>query len=787
MSDEEQTEEFFFELGDIIKINAPENKDMDQSEYIINYLDENRMSLIDIDTLDEIILNLLDGQFTDDNIVGVEIISRPKEEGFARQNGLTTGVWVSIQIGGDVPITLNGQITNLENDMIELTTYGDNKKVFIDFGYKGIPLDIPIENIKPFEPPKEKVDIPDLDLGPVADVTDETSVEEEDELELGPPVADVSIQLKKVLLDADSVVFGEELEEITEYRRVKKEEERYGIETQTNDMLDDLLSTIPTNQRTPYVLNKIHTMIERFKQLREMFSQVTDDGIDKPIIKTAQYKPLVERLQKLNKKLYWILPIVKNKKKLYDINHDIDDDVDIDFIPTTLAETQTEITTLTNEFKNNMIPDGQNKYIYLYRRLNSILRPFRLPTNKTNVITQEAVESNLLAVIDNLEDFYSTVAKNENPLRHRFLLTAYNLGLTHLESSDLQKPLSTATRQLIAHNDRMAITGFLTLPYPALMYSHINLPNTSVLMKAQLNQLIFNYFSILNRSSTITTTELLEGGDAPEYDEKDYLRHLEAIKFDQKIAYTDRENNITYKNFLEAMVPKTKVLFNLVKKFIIERNEGVSYLKIIEYLEPFLIYPDDITFKQYENMVRFMEERILNLKREFISQTADIRYYLNAKYGNLPRELNSTIFNLLDVKDSILEEAYSLSPPMSPVHVINSMIGLDNMRLFSTAVALKDIDLYQPINIENLLEESQNKSEEAIKGDTNTECKNLVLAKYYIDIDELRNDDNTSDVYFDEKFDTTRYDINDEFRESRDSMSNEAYRDFIFNHLMKNV
>ena len=319
MSDEEQTEEFFFELGDIIKINSPENKDMDQSEYIINYLDENRMSLVNIDTLDEIVLNLLNGHFTDDNIKDVEILSRPEEEGFARQNGLTTGVWVSIQIGGDVPITLNGQITNLEKDMIELTTYEDNRKVFIDFGYKGIPLDIPIESIKPFEPPKEKVDIPDLDLGPIAD---EISVEgDDDELELGPPVVvDVSTQLKKVLLDADSVVFGEELGEITEYRHVKKEEERYGIETQTNDMLDDLLSTIPTAQRTPRVLNKIHIMIERFKQLREMFSRVTDDGIDKPIVKTAQYKPLVERLQKLNKKLYWILPILKNKKKLYDIN-----------------------------------------------------------------------------------------------------------------------------------------------------------------------------------------------------------------------------------------------------------------------------------------------------------------------------------------------------------------------------------------------------------------------------------------------------------------------------------
>ena len=33
------------------------------------------------------------------------------------------------------------------------------------------------------------------------------------------------------------------------------------------------------------------------------------------------------------------------------------------------------------------------------------------------------------------------------------------------------------------------------------------------------------------------------------------------------------------------MIPKTKVLFDLVKKFIIKHQQGISYLKIIEYLD----------------------------------------------------------------------------------------------------------------------------------------------------------------------------------------------------------
>ena len=40
--------------------------------------------------------------------------------------------------------------------MIEITTYPDKKLLYIDFAYKGIPLDIPIIEIRPFEIPTSK-------------------------------------------------------------------------------------------------------------------------------------------------------------------------------------------------------------------------------------------------------------------------------------------------------------------------------------------------------------------------------------------------------------------------------------------------------------------------------------------------------------------------------------------------------------------------------------------------------------------------------------------------------
>ena len=217
MSTEEQQEDFYLELGDIIKINAPDNSDLDDKTFYIDYLDENRATIIDPDTLGEFVLDILDGQFTDESIKSIEILSRPEEVGYARQNGLTTGAWISIQFGGEVPLTVNGQITDLEKDMIEITTYGDNKKIYIDFGYKGIPLDLPIENIRAFEPPAQKLAIPDLELSPESD---EPEIEGEDIMDI-QPVVELKAQLKQVLLDADAVSFGEELEAITELVPVK--------------------------------------------------------------------------------------------------------------------------------------------------------------------------------------------------------------------------------------------------------------------------------------------------------------------------------------------------------------------------------------------------------------------------------------------------------------------------------------------------------------------------------------------------------------------------------------
>ena len=43
----------------------------------------------------------------------------------------------------------------------------------------------------------------------------------------------------------------------------------------------------------------------------------------------------------------------------------------------------------------------------------------------------------------------------------------------------------------------------------------------------------------------------------------------------------------------------------MIKKFI---KNGTSYSKVIHHLEPFMIYSDDISYKQYIDILDFIEE-----------------------------------------------------------------------------------------------------------------------------------------------------------------------------------
>ena len=127
---------------------------------------------------------------------------------------------------------------------------------------------------------------------------------------------------------------------------------------------------------------------------------------------------------------------------------------------------------------------------------------------------------------------------------------------------------------------------------------------------------------------------------------------------------------------------------------------------------------------------------------------------------------------------------------ISTPEFIKRIYTTDYGSLFANTIVLDDIDLFVGMDVDAIIKnkldslESERGNEE--KRD-DKECKNFVLAKYYLDIDDLKEDDGNTEVYFDTKYDDTRYDIIEEFEGEQARMSPNDFNAFLLNHLITNV
>ena len=111
------------QLGDIIQIDSPQDDKYNDKVFLITYIDSTQIEIQNITSLAKTSL-LLDeeGELKEESIEGISLLSRDENEGYAKQNKLLPEVWIDITFGGDLPAIITGEITNLEQDMIEIKT-----------------------------------------------------------------------------------------------------------------------------------------------------------------------------------------------------------------------------------------------------------------------------------------------------------------------------------------------------------------------------------------------------------------------------------------------------------------------------------------------------------------------------------------------------------------------------------------------------------------------------------------------------------------------------------------
>ena len=93
--------------------------------------------------------------------------------------------------------------------------------------------------------------------------------------------------------------------------------------------------------------------------------------------------------------------------------------------------------------------------------------------------------------------------------------------------------------------------------------------------------------------------------------------------------------------------------------------------------------------------------------------------------------------------------------------ILKKITVIDNMRVFTNYLSLQDIHLHSSMDVELVVEQKLENTQASLEKDAN-ECLEYVLAKRYMDTEELEND-NDKDIFFDTKYDITRYMVLDEF------------------------
>mgnify|MGYP001328798920 CR=1 FL=1 len=794
------------ELGDIIEIISPTNYIIHESIVYVTYIDYQKMRVINVANLKEYQLNFNeDGTFTDESITQINIVSRSEHKGYARQNNLLPKSWVNIHISGEIPKIITGEIMNLEEDMIEILTYPELKTYFIDFMYAGLPENIPIEKIVKRDKPHSLKNIGSLSMlrdnleeGEIIDVSDIEKTPEDEanilytdsgESIINIPennVLDKNIRetIKDIYTDADTIIFVEELGEIKHLVEKPESERSYAIDVQVNNMMDVLLSDIPESEKSLEVIENVNNLINKYKQLREHFSNFDDNQNIYSFKKHGPfYKPLVEHLNKLDIKLKWLIPVVSLKKKIYDQDRT---NVSNDIVNDSSSQTLTNISDIQNEYYENNVNEQVKDYNLMQRRIQNIMLPFEEPENKTMYASD--VLTDIEGIIDNLDEFNSTVVANKKISIKKYATQRFNTGLDKLEGTLSRSGKMVYDRRKLTPNDNIHVKSLLMLPSPVVKFSSIDLHSTNILKRSNLHHNYFMLFRTMKNNTDIIPHVLNDLSNELDY---------EKIQNDTKQNILDgihefilegneyTEENERFLQFLESIIPQTKIIFKLFHKHIANK---LSVHSVVQELEPFMIYMNDLNYSHYNEIRKHIKTQIESLRSNIAEKGNLYDELANKKYDRYfvkspniilellaeNKELSTSFFQNYAIYDRNTTET-----DMTKHEILYQMLKTDNLDLYMNGITTILISLMTPDNLINILNEpiiDDMSEQEKIKS---KDCSTRYLSKKYSSLEDLQKDNHNNTIHFDKDYDDTPYKILDNYKHEQSKLSPDEFVEYL--------
>ena len=578
-----------------------------------------------------------------------------------------------------------------------------------------------------------------------------------------------------ILYAKSNFIYGEEMDSVRQLVELSEDEQRFSIDIQTNDLLDQLLSDIPNYQRNDIVMTKIHKLIERYKELREDYSQFDDNNNAYSYKqKFAYYKPLNNILSNLNKELLWFIPIVKNYKNVYSI-----DDVQIDesgsdyqHIPNDLF---TRILDIQREYRENT-----HTYLRKEKLLNDLLSPM---VNDSNAcITTMKVNSNIDTIIDNLGDFYSNVSdynetsKKDYVTKKQYVVQRYNLSNQYTKEELLKSGKKIYKKMNVTDNDEICLKSFLMLPYSIMNYSKINLPGTNIISKSNLHNSPLYLFKLLNKNTSIVPHYIEDLSKEYKYND-DMFNNFNEFTLNKDINSEDK-----YNQYLNSIVPKTKEIITHINKY---NKYNFSLYDYVTLLEPFNIHINDLTYKQYVSIKENINEKIKEYKIKYDENHNKFIEYQKALTANKDNLKINNILHLINEQVNDVTNAFFKNykllikndrVQLSTHETLNNIINIDNGKLYTTILSSVLSSLVIPENILNMMSEPDIDDYSKV---INKDCATRYLTKKYTTIDSLLKDNEVDELYYDEEYDDTPYEILKKYEYESKNMSKEVFLSFL--------
>ena len=777
------------ELGDIIQIHAPQNREIDTQIYYVFYVDEEKLKLLN--TSNRQLLSLkIKSYIADESIVSVDLLSRSQEKGFARQNKLLPLTWVDIHFGGDMPAVISGQITNLEEDMIEITTINPSSQViYIDFAYQGMPEDLPIERIdirdKPAFAPSRLTasDEPEITR---EEAEAEASIEYDNQGEFivhipdnvmpNPSVADY---LEDMIDHETSLPVDDDLGTLLVYIEVPESERRYSVESQVADLMGELLSKFPSDNTAH--LADIHRLVTRFKQLRHQFSRFdANENVIEPKRTDATQKPMIDRILHLDTPIPWVVPVVKETRVVYKVTF-LNEATD-DYYPAPNLEIQ-----LTEDDLAQLVAAQKTaEYDTQLRRISELMESTSERTDTFSLPVNHSIET----VVDNDGHFRSAIVA---PIDRRtftvgtasFVNRRLTPADTRLFREDHGRQKYTYERRDIAGtHDTAHIHSLLFLPRSTVVYSRSQCPSTNIFLRSKLASVPLYKHKMLRELTNITHKEIQPSAEeivyrtAPEEAGEPFLDHITHYSLNKDVPLGED----TFHAFLNTILPRTRRLIRWVRD---DAKHLYSMFDMTTMLEPFLIDQDNITFNQYKEIRYFILQQIkayvLRLEEErknFAKLKAPIPAPATAPAVNRTEDVFKDLPDFL----TFFKETYGLgrAAPKSAAELIHWVSHSDAGKLYFDMIhmsVLKHLTLPT-----NLIESVVDASEQPKISDQ--DCTRRFLAKKYTSLVQLQKDNGESTIFYDKVYDDTPYHLLSKYKDERKRFDAEEFREFFVEKLI---